>query len=86
MLTSQCNAAAERLKGVNDELQKDKADIAIKLARYKRLHPATCVAVSQSAKPTSGGVGYVGAHELLDYAAECEEYRKQRIVLEGLLQ
>lgn len=85
MLTSQCNAAAERLKGVNDELLRGQKDIASKLAKYKRLHPATCVAVSQSAKPASGGVGYVGAHELLDFAAECEEYRRQRITLEGLL-
>ena len=84
-MTSQCNAAAERLKGVNDELQKDKADIAGKLARYKRLHPATCVAVSENAKPAASGVGYVGTDALYDYAAECEEYRRQRITLEGLL-
>jgi hypothetical protein len=85
-LTSQCATAAERLKGVNDELQRDKASITRRLADYKRLHPNACITVSESAKPTTGGRGYVGAHELLDYAAECEEYRKQRIVLEGLLQ
>ncbi|NDG18432.1 MAG: hypothetical protein EB117_09190 [Betaproteobacteria bacterium] len=84
-LNAQCEAAAKTLREANDELQRGQTDIASRLAKYKRLHPSTCVIVSESADTTSGWRGYARADELLDFAAECEGYRQQRIALERLL-
>ena len=84
-LNVQCKAAAAEMERANDELQKANTDIAGRLSRYKRLHPNTCVKLSESAQPAPGWRGYVGTDELLDFAAECETYRSQRIILEGLL-
>lgn len=92
-LNQQCEAAAEKLKGANDELQRTQADIAGKLAKYKRLHPNTCVKLSESAQSTASGGEYAGSggavagssDDFRDYFADCEEYRSQRIILEGLL-
>lgn len=84
-IQSQCNETAKTLKEANDELQRSQANIAGRLAKYKRMQPSACVTVSKGSVDAASGSGYVGAHELLDYAAECEQYRQQRITLEGLL-
>lgn len=90
--TSQCDADKAKTKEANDALQKSNNDIAARLARYKRLHPNACVVPQPGGTVApGGGAGHAGGNGistdwLRDYAARCETYRQQRIVLEGLLQ
>lgn len=91
LYTSQCDADKAKTKEANDALQKSADDIAARLARYKRLHPNTCVMPqADGTLPAGGGAGHAGGDGvstdwLREYAAQCEAYRRQRIVLEGLL-
>lgn len=87
LLQSQCNADKAVTKGANDALQKNLNTIAGKLAAAKRLHESMCVTpVTGMAEPTSGGREHAGQNGistgwLRDFAAECETYRSEVIIL-----
>lgn len=87
MLIAACETDKQKTKEANDALQKSAHDIAGKLAAYKRLHPSSCVPVAGVAQPAPRGAGHAGedgisSDWLREYAAECEAYRQQRIILE----
>lgn len=80
----ECQKAQLITKGVNDVLQKERDDIARKLALVKLQHPATCVPVTASPKLPSTGSEYAGQNGsslssdwLRDFAAEGEQYRQE---------
>lgn len=89
LYTQSCETDKARTKEANDALQKSATDIATKLAQYKRLHPSTCIVPHSGApEPASGGNGHAGqdgisSDWLVEYSAECETYRQQRITLES---
>lgn len=89
---SSCEASKTITKEANDELQRNRDTIAAKLARARRVQ-SRCVPVASS-KPDviKAGAGYDGSNAggirtewLLDYAAQCETYRSERIVLEKFI-
>lgn len=90
-IKEQCETEKLKTKEANDALQKSQSDIAARLAMYKRVQ-SNCN-LSISTKPTSGGYEYARSDgriigtsdDFRDYAAECETYRQQRIILEELL-
>ena len=90
---SSCEASKTVTKEANDELQRDRDTIAAKLARARRVQ-SRCVPVA-SGKPVTIKVGaeHAGSNArglrtewLLDYAAQCETYRSERIVLEKFIE
>ena len=88
LLTKSCNDDKQKAKEANDALQQTAADISSKLATYKRLHPSSCILPGTGkAEPSAGGAGHAGGDgidtgTLRDFAAQCETYRQQRIILE----
>jgi hypothetical protein len=78
-------------QGANDALQKNINIISSKLAASKRVHPANCLLAAPIKTDTSSGGGQhagqngISSDWLRDYAAECETYRQQRIVLEKFI-
>ena len=89
LLTKSCNDQQTRTKEANDALQQTAADISSKLASYKRLHPSACVMPGKGkAQPSAGGSGHadgdgISSDWLREYAAQCEAYRQERIILEN---
>ena len=84
-----CTQAQQTTKEANDALQKDRDDIAARLASLKLQHPAACVPVACKAHiPARGdehagqdGAGFgLNTDWLRDYAAEAELYRSQLMV------
>lgn len=95
LYVQQCEADKRKTREANDAIQKDAHDVAARLAAYKRLHPAACVVPKhQQAEPTPGGTGHAGSYGAVagttdafrEFAAECETYRRQRVVLEGMFE
>lgn len=88
-----CDKDKAITKGTNDALQKDRDAIARKLADFKRMQPSHCVPVAAlKTEPATGGDGHAGQNGiglesdwLREYAAECENYRRQRITLESFI-
>jgi len=85
-----CRESATKLKEINDELQESRDTIAARLASAKRVRPA-CVPIIQPNTLQAGaehagenGTG-ISSEWLLEYAAEAETYRTERIALEKLL-
>lgn len=86
---SSCELGKKTTKEANDALQKDRDVIAARLANSKRMY-SSCVSVSSTANSAPGGKQYarqdgLSTDWLLEYAAECETYRSQRIRLEEFL-
>ena len=89
---SSCEASKIVTKEANDALQRDRDIIAAKLASARRVQPR-CVPVAsgqpnalkagaEHARPYARGIR---TEWLLDYAAQCETYRSERIVLEKFI-
>ena len=88
---SNCEAGKRITTEANDALQKDRNTIAARLAAAKRVR-ANCVLVSSPANPGETRAEHarrneqgISSHWLLDYAAVCEQYRSERIVLEKFI-
>lgn len=80
--TKSCSAAQAITKGENDALQNDHARIAADLARYKRLHPDSCLYFTESGQLQSAAGQHANLHGistgwLRDYAALCETLRSE---------
>lgn len=89
-ITAQCKAAQKITKEANDDLQNEKTRIADELANLKRVRPATCVPIARPSDHCSSGTGRAGGNGLssewlLDYAARCETYRSEVIILDKFL-
>lgn len=85
-LVKQCDAQKKITEEANNALQKDRDTIAAKLASSKLLQPAKCVSVASVANHTSSGGEHAGQNGvrsdwLYEYAAECETYRSEVILL-----
>ncbi len=85
-----CQESATKLKETNDALQTSRDIIASRLADAKRVRPA-CIPIKQPNTFQAGaehagenGTG-ISSEWLLEYAAEAELYRSERIALEKLL-
>ncbi len=80
-LVAQCQEDKAITKGTNDALQKDRDDLAKRVAALKLQRPAKCVPVTGEAKLPIGGRGYAGTYIssdwLYDFGGECEGYRSQ---------
>lgn len=90
-LTARCEADKQTTKEANDALQQSVTSITSRLAALKRLHPSGCVVPAPGlAQPAPGGAGHAGrdgavagsGDDFREYAARCESYRQQRIVLD----
>lgn len=84
---SSCQTNQTLTKEANDALQKERDTIAGRLARAKRVQQSRCVPVSNASntQPTRAehaGSNGISSDWLLDYAAQCETYRSERIILE----
>jgi hypothetical protein len=83
--TEQCNAEKEITRNANEQLKNDRNRIANDLARYKRLHPMSCIipAIPDDvrggrAEHARGNGAVVGtSDDFRDYAARCEGYRSE---------
>ena len=89
-MTLQCDNATKRTKDANDELQKNYARIRNRLAA-DRLRGSKCtIPLGSEALAILARAGYAG-HDgistdwLREYAAQCEIYRSERIVLEKFI-
>ncbi len=86
-MVAACESQKKLTQEANDALQTTNEAIAAKLAAAKRLHPAHCVAIAGNlAIDSGGGPEHAGLHGissdwLRDYAARCELYRSEVIVL-----
>jgi len=83
-----CKAEQDKTKEANDALVKDRDRIARDAARYKRLHPNTCLYPAGEGKlqPVAGehaGVHGISTDWLRDYAAVCETLRSELAVCIG---
>ncbi len=82
-----CNTAKEITRKANEQLQNDRDRIASDLAKYKRMHPTSCVIPSKRPNTGSGGTEYAGGNgavagtsdDFREYAATCETYRSEVI-------
>lgn len=86
----QCNIDKQITREANDAIQKDRDAIARRLASAKLRLPAACTPVARAAELPDSGQQYAGAHGiraewLLDFAAECEEYRTQITVCSNFI-
>lgn len=72
----------------NDEYQKQNSIISGKLAKSKRLQQATCIVPKANVAELSTSRGEyarsngITTSSLFDYAADCESYRQQRIIID----
>ncbi len=86
-LQAQCAEEQKLTKGANDALQKSVFDITAKLNTAKRVHHSLCVRpISGVAEHPAGGREHAGQNGistdwLRDFAAECEQYRSEVIIL-----
>lgn len=86
-LAKRCEIKMKSTKEANDELQKNIGTISAKLDTAKRMHPSVCVpVVSKLAQPSTGGAEHAGQNGietdwLRDFAAECETYRSEVVIL-----
>jgi len=84
-LIAECNQAQRTTRETNDELQKNRDDIARKLADLKRVRGEKCLLVAGKTDIITGGKsGYDGEvryGDLLEYGAECERYRRELITV-----
>jgi hypothetical protein len=82
-----CQSTAVKTKEANDVLQKSRDVIANRLAAAKRVQ-SSCVHIkpnAQSSGAEHAGSNGISSEWLLEYAAQCETYRSERIVLEEFL-
>jgi len=84
-----CESGKQITLEANDALQKSRDVIADKLASSKRMFK-TCVPISNSTNTAASGGEYAAKNglptsSLLDYAAICETYRQQRVILEKFI-
>ncbi len=90
-LEAQCAEHKAITERANDDLQNEYAAIARKLADAQRLRPARCVVPTARppVAPAGGGehAGQDGISSdwLRHYAAECEGYRAERLILERFM-
>lgn len=85
-----CNTDKATTKETNDALQKDRDDIAGKLAAYKLHQPSSCVHVAGHTNLPGTGAGHaaengISTDWLRDYAAEAEGYRRELISCTGFI-
>lgn len=85
---SQCEIDKKTTKEAYDALEAARDRINADLTRYKRVHPATCVVPGESSDSFQSGSQHAGVHGVSsdwfrDYAAVCELYRSEVIVLSG---
>jgi hypothetical protein len=81
----QCETEKQTTRKANDTLQNDRDRIAADLARYKRLHPRSCVIPARQSDVREGGAEYAGGNGVVagttddfrDFAATCERYRSE---------
>lgn len=91
-----CIQFADETKRSNDALQKDRDDIAGKLAQLKLQHPAACLHVASpanvpsgrplNARPDGNPDKTISTDALRDYAAIAEQYRSGLLVCMEFLQ
>lgn len=87
-----CAKVQQLTKDANDALQKDRNDIARKLAAYKLRQRPPVMPVTSAANISAGGPQHAGqngavitADTLRDYAAEAEQYRSELMVCTKVL-
>lgn len=87
-----CAAAQQKTRQANDQLQKDRDDIAARLAAYSMRSTPACVSVSRKTDLSNrvsglaGGNGAgIAANWLREYAAQAENYRRQLVTCNGFL-
>lgn len=87
LLVNRCNDEKKTTKEANDALQSQLSIIGKRLAASK-LQPTKCMPISSSvAEHTAGGGEHAGSNGLstdwlYSFAAECETYRSEVIVLD----
>lgn len=88
----ECESAQQITKDANDALQKNRDDIARKLASLKLQQPSACVRVASGADLPGGGPEHAGRNGaglsgdfLNGYAAQAEIYRSSLIICAGVL-
>ncbi len=90
-LIAKCDADEHTTQESNDALQKQFSIISDKLDAAKRMRSSCCtVSTAGSAEPAGSGGEHAGQNGisvgwLYEYAAECEIYRQERIVLERFI-
>lgn len=80
-----CNVEKETTRRANDTLQTDRDRIAADAARYKRLHPVSCIIPARQPNLRGSGAEHAGGNgavagstdDFRDYAATCERYRSE---------
>lgn len=87
-MQARCESDKEITRKANDGLQKQNDIISGRLAALKRVQSSCIMPTSHAANATGGESGVnAGAHGLsaqflLEFAAECEQYKQQRLALE----
>jgi hypothetical protein len=92
-LERQCADDKRITQEANDDLQQNYAAIARKLADAQRVRPAKCVVPTTHPAVTAASGGEhagqdatgVSSDWLFEYAAECEAYRGERVILESFI-
>lgn len=86
---AQCETDKQITEDAQNDLQKRLNAVSRKLAVYRLQPKARCIMpVTKQAGAPSAGAGYAGAdgistNWLRSYAAECEQYRQERLTLEA---
>lgn len=83
-----CESDKKITENANDALSKDRDAISLRLASLLQ-QPSQCVQPTGAAHSGKGGAGHAAANVssawLLNYGAQCENYRSEVIVLDKFL-
>lgn len=88
-LISECEKNKKTTEEANEYLTKQNTSIAARLTTLRLHKPSTCVPVTNSTNTADSGNRHattnISSDWLLEYGAECETYRTQRIALEKFI-
>lgn len=89
-LTEECTKAQAKTEKADAQFKADNDDLKQRLHALQLHHPSECVHTTSGTNDTNSRNGHAGPDVasawLLDYAAECEGYRRAVVTLQQFIQ